>query len=592
MDLKAALAALDAHDPGLLLGQREVQWIDAKAAPYQFADPRAGEELAKDVAAFANGGGGVIVIGVATRLEDDQEVLDHIVGVHPDAVNVDQIRQLIRQRITPAPRGVRIGWSGGNGQRVVFIHVPEQAVGVLCVVAAPTGKPGSEQPHTVAVPIRDGDGTHWLPRAEVQVLLSAQALAKLVREAVADAGAERGLRLGQGLPDRERDVRDAHRQLADAGLGQPAGEAWAHGPAVLQDLDHDRDGEPGWTLCLVADHPPGAVAAPIWQAIMGAGRHAPGHDPLAAVGYPVPPDGQDTPWVIGPDTRSVDLDGGTWGAGRLTCSGRGVWRWEPIPSFSLDQGRSAENWTGGQTPALRLRALVTLPWANPHTLQITKPRRTQLEEQLPFTAVVGAVTMLSRRRGADLPAARWERGASGNSARSVGYACTITAPDGRPALRGSVMLALPTAMNSTVVACADIVIEDPEAWAQALGPHEAARLGFDEVQHVLLSAWETAAEVLPDVVGGDPSGQRWAGPPTTELRITCEQPGPNGALPILDTYIDLKPLGPRDGGGRPLMAVTITASPAMERTRRKELLRRALVHMATQFGYVDAEVEL
>jgi hypothetical protein len=33
--------------------------------------------------------------------------------------------------------------------------------------------------------------------------------------------------------------------------------------------------------------------------------------------------------------------------------------------------------------------------------------------------------MLSRRRGTDLPAARWERGPFGNSARSVGYTCTI-----------------------------------------------------------------------------------------------------------------------------------------------------------------------
>lgn len=310
------------------------------------------------------------------------------------------------------------------------------------------------------------------------------------------------------------------------------------------------------------------------------------------MGYPVPSDGQDAPWVIEAGGRNVDLDGGAWGAGRLACSGRGVWRWEPIPGFSLDQTRSAETWTAGQTPALRLRAVVTLPWANPSALQITKPRRTQLEEQLPFSAVAGAVTMLSRRRGADLPAARWGRGEFGNSARSVGYVCTITAPDGSPALRGAIMLALPTTMNSTVVACADVAIEDPAAWAAALGSHEDNRLGFDEVQHVLLSAWETAAELLPDVVGGDLSGRRWAAPPTTELRITCEQPGPNGALPFLDTLVDLKPLGARDGGGRSLMAVTITTSPTMERTQRKELLRRALAHMATEFGYVDAEVDL
>src|SRR5690606_25632162 len=128
------------------------------------------------------------------------------------------------------------------------------------------------------------------------------------------------------------------------------------------------------------------------------------------IGLPRPLTDVDSPWVIPADTRSVDLDGGSWGAGRLTCSGRGVWRWQPIPHFSLEQGRSAGIGTSGQTPALRLRALVNLPWADPGTLEVTKPRRTLLEQQLPHSAVAGAVTMLSRRRGADLPAARWERG--------------------------------------------------------------------------------------------------------------------------------------------------------------------------------------
>ncbi|MCZ2528177.1 RNA-binding domain-containing protein [Streptomyces sp. HB2AG] len=192
---------------------------------------KAVEELAKDVAAFANGGGGIIVIGIATRLEDDEEVLDHIVGLDPVAVNVDQIRKRIRQWITPAPRGVRVGWSGADSERVVFIDVPKQAAGTLFVVPAPVGKPGSPRTDTVAVPIRDGDSTYWLPRAEIQQLLSsgvrafgmptAQALTELVRQAVSEAGPDGGLRVGQGVPAREREMRVAYEQLADAGLGRP-----------------------------------------------------------------------------------------------------------------------------------------------------------------------------------------------------------------------------------------------------------------------------------------------------------------------------------------------------------------------------------
>ncbi|MEU2770644.1 MULTISPECIES: RNA-binding domain-containing protein [Streptomyces] len=601
-DLKSALAALDAHEPVSLLGLRETQWIDAKAGPYQLADPKAVEELAKDVAAFANGGGGVIVIGIATRLEHDEEILDRIVSLDPTRVNLDQIRKLIRQWITPVPRGVRVKWSGGDGERVVFIDIPAQAIDTLFVVPAPVGKPGSPRTDTVAVPMRDGDSTHWLPRSEIQQLLSAgvrasgmptaQALTELVRQAVSEAGLSTGLRVGQGLPDREREMRAAYEQLADAGLGEPTGEAWAQGVAALQDLRHEVDGEPGWVLCLVPGRPPVAAAEPVWQALIETGRRAPsGQDPLAAVGFPRPPAGTDAPWAIPADARHMDLDGGSWGPGRLTCSGRGVWGWQPIPHFSLDQGRSAEIGTGGQTPALRLRALVNLPWAEARTLGIGKSRRTQLEQLLPHSAVAGAVTLLSRRRGAELPAARWERGPFGNSVRSAGYTCTIAGPDGTPAVKACVIVALPTTMESTVVACADVLIESPEAWAAAIGTGWDTQLGLDEVQAVLLSAWETAAELLPEVVG-DPAVLSWAAPPTTELRITCEQPADNGVRPVLDSLVDMTPLGPKDGGAGSQLAVAITAAPAMDRAERQRLLREALVHMAHAFGYVDAEVDL
>lgn len=210
-----------------------------------------------------------------------------------------------------------------------------------------------------------------------------------------------------------------------------------------------------------------------------------------------------------------------------------MWRWQPLPRFSLDRGWSAEIGTAGQTPALRLRASLNLPWADPSALEISSSRRTLLEQQLPYSAVAGAVTMLSRCRGAELPAVRWERGPFSNSARSVSYTCAIASLGGAPAVKVAVMLALPTATESTVVACADVLIDSPRAWAAALDPGWDTRLGFDEVQAVLLATWETAAELLPDIVGS-PTVPSWAAPPTTELRMTCEQPADNGILPALD----------------------------------------------------------
>ncbi|WP_328868259.1 hypothetical protein [Streptomyces sp. NBC_00304] len=153
------------------------------------------------------------------------------------------------------------------------------------------------------------------------------------------------------------------------------------------------------------------------------------------------------------------------------------------------------------------------------------------------------------------------------------------------------MLALPATMESTVVACSDVLVENPQALAAALGSGRDTRLGFDEVQAVLLSTWKTAAELLPALVG-DPAGLSWAAPPTTGLRMTCEQLAGNGVLPALDSLVDPASLGTNDDGTRSHMADTITAAPAMDRAERRSLLREALVHMAREFGRVDAEVDL
>lgn len=215
------------------------------------------------------------------------------------------------------------------------------------------------------MPVREADGTFWLPRTEIQRLLSAgvsasglptpQALAELVREAVVQArpdSREAVVRVGQGLPHREREIREAYRHLHEAGMGRPAGEAYEHGPAAVQDFTADREGAPEWVLCLVHGRAPVAVPAPVWQAIVEACRPDTGGDPLAAVGYPTVHGadeyGDTVPWVVEADAASVDLDGGSWGAGRLVRSGRGIWRWEPITRLTFHQTPAARYWTARQ----------------------------------------------------------------------------------------------------------------------------------------------------------------------------------------------------------------------------------------------------
>jgi predicted HTH transcriptional regulator len=85
--------AAEAQVPAV--GTRETQWLDfkARAEPDDF-------EAAKDVAAFANGGGGTLLIGVAGG-----DSVQKIIGIsEPEARDTQQLYELaIRDRCRPAP---------------------------------------------------------------------------------------------------------------------------------------------------------------------------------------------------------------------------------------------------------------------------------------------------------------------------------------------------------------------------------------------------------------------------------------------------------------------------------------------------------
>src|SRR5581483_10638474 len=104
-NLRTAREALSENDPSALLGLREGTWLDAKGGIYDLNSPSGAEELAKDVAAFANTlYGGLLVIGIGTRVDGQGEVLEKLKPVPRDLVDLDRYRKLIRERITPSPR--------------------------------------------------------------------------------------------------------------------------------------------------------------------------------------------------------------------------------------------------------------------------------------------------------------------------------------------------------------------------------------------------------------------------------------------------------------------------------------------------------
>ncbi|MCX5063823.1 ATP-binding protein [Streptomyces sp. NBC_00452] len=135
---------------------REGEDLDYKG-PHYNADQAGRTELAKDVAALANGTGGVLVLGLA---EDRRtSIPGAVTPVELTDGKLRQIRQAIASNLRPTPRielFTKPDQSGSN-QGILFIAVPRSM----------------DAPHAVvdqtrlAYPRRNGSTTAWLTEAEI-----------------------------------------------------------------------------------------------------------------------------------------------------------------------------------------------------------------------------------------------------------------------------------------------------------------------------------------------------------------------------------------------------------------------------------------
>ncbi|RKT56142.1 right-handed parallel beta-helix repeat-containing protein [Saccharothrix australiensis] len=376
--------------------------------------------------------------------------------------------------------------------------------------------------------------------------------------------------VGVGVPGRRSEFRGLHAALRDrVGIGGPASALHRAGPGVAQSF---RGTSPGhdWVLCAVPDHPPVAVAEPVWEALHVAVLV---EDPLGALGLPVadePSDGVASRVVDG-RTGRVALVGGAWGDGRLVRSGD-TWTWEPLPSVGSDAPGAVVPWP--VRPAfLRVRALARLPWAMRGGREVSAERARLLVAALPGDDLTAALREPLRRRGANPPDAVWAPGPNRNALDAFGCSTTLADADG-PVLTGEVLLALPTTAEPAIAACAELRVERPAA---------PGRLTWPELSRFLAVAWRTATEVLPGLVEPDPRALRWAAPPTVELSLTADRPD---AVPLADV-VDLASLGDRAGGPPNGLAVTVTAPARLPPADRAAHTRRALVHVLRAAGFPE-----
>jgi len=174
------LLALERGDYGLVLGTAECEQIDFKEAPYQLESPRQKWELAKDVAAFANSRGGVIVFGFRTS-RDENHLVDTASEYRPiQKVLIDwsSYRDIISRWVRPGMLGFEARWFPADPSidRGVFVLTipaqPEDSKHFL--VCEMIGEDGSF-PGSVGVPMRNADAVTWM---------RGEALQSLVREAL------------------------------------------------------------------------------------------------------------------------------------------------------------------------------------------------------------------------------------------------------------------------------------------------------------------------------------------------------------------------------------------------------------------------
>ena len=125
-----------------LIGIIEDQGFEAKQEWPDLSVAKNRWEFAKDVAAMANGGGGLIVYGVATiRIEDEQaDKTSQITFVYRNSFNENMAYGVLREHVVPPIEGLRfcplIDSSSDSGneqvvQCVLALCVPKQAVKVI-----------------------------------------------------------------------------------------------------------------------------------------------------------------------------------------------------------------------------------------------------------------------------------------------------------------------------------------------------------------------------------------------------------------------------------------------------------------------------
>lgn len=227
-----------------LLGTRESSWLEFKSQPYQLATDFGAWELAKDVAAFANASGGVIVVGVRTVKQEgiNVDVATELRPMPPGLSNQQRHMHVINAGMFPVPDGVVLSTSTVDGDKqLLVIEVPAQPEHSKPFLVRYLVDKDDRRLAGFGWPVRTGDIVTWQSCERFQSLLS---LEGAVRRLFA-AGDQTGPRPPLTLPPDSGARASAIRERIDSSAAALILQASPRHPVELTDIMYGDHGIAG-----------------------------------------------------------------------------------------------------------------------------------------------------------------------------------------------------------------------------------------------------------------------------------------------------------------------------------------------------------
>ncbi|MFF4055603.1 helix-turn-helix domain-containing protein [Streptomyces sp. NPDC001668] len=175
---------LAVQQPYEIVGTPESEWVDFKSVPpegpYDLSTDKGKFELAKDVAAFSNAGGGLIVCGFKAKKKQTElyEVAEKVTPFDKKVVDSTKYKDVITEYVRPLLQVKFFWYDHPEGDPEASGHYFVIEVPALpeadrwAMVTRGITENGQFIKNSWTIPIRNGDTTAFLPQDEVYRLLN------------------------------------------------------------------------------------------------------------------------------------------------------------------------------------------------------------------------------------------------------------------------------------------------------------------------------------------------------------------------------------------------------------------------------------